>query len=50
MLLIIVCVLFSVVGQLMLKKGMLEVGRLQGENIILYFFLVLSGNNVQNLF
>ena len=38
MLLIVICVLFSVVGQLMLKKGMLEVGRFQGGEIIPYFF------------
>lgn len=38
MLLIMICVLFSVVGQLMLKKGMLEVGKFQGEKIIPYFF------------
>jgi drug/metabolite transporter (DMT)-like permease len=38
MLLIIACVLLSVLGQFMLKKGMIEVGRFQGDNIILYFF------------
>ena len=38
MLLIIICVLLSVIGQLLLKKGMLEVGKLQGGKIIPYFF------------
>ena len=37
MLLIMICVLFSVVGQLLLKKGMLEVGRFQGGVVVPYF-------------
>lgn len=37
MLLILACVLFSVAGQVMLKKGMLEVGRFQGSKIVPFF-------------
>lgn len=38
MLLILICVFLSVAGQVMLKKGMLEVGRYQGFKIIPFFF------------
>jgi drug/metabolite transporter (DMT)-like permease len=38
MLFILVCVCLSVAGQVMLKKGMLEVGRFQGFKIIPFFF------------
>lgn len=38
MLLILICVFLSVVGQVMLKKGMLEVGRFQDFKIIPFFY------------
>ena len=37
MLLILICVFLSVAGQVMLKKGMLEVGRFQDVKIIPFF-------------
>lgn len=38
MLFILICVFLSVAGQVMLKKGMLEVGRFQDVKIIPFFF------------
>ena len=37
MALILFCVFFSVVGQILLKKGMMEVGRFEGRAILPYF-------------